>query len=186
MPHIGDMHRAGVDTVSLEPGAVVVEVRPDRTHEDRMQADILMPNAMFAATPPRRTSSSSTRKLSETLCSLSATSESENRPGKVIKWSVAIEPVTAIRTGSPGEWPGEAFRNTTRGYSWRRAANVLSVTGMSLQPLIDDAKVVQQVLGARVGETGENGAVPTPRQAAGEPPGSPGPELIDAQVARRP
>jgi hypothetical protein len=32
------------------------------------------------------------------LSSLSATSDSENRPGKVIRWSVAIEPVTAMRT----------------------------------------------------------------------------------------
>ena len=46
---------------------------------------------------------------------------------------------------------------------------------MSLQPLIDDAKVVQQVLSARLGAPAENGAVPTPRQAAGEPPGSPAP-----------
>ena len=57
-----------------------------------------MPKAMFAATPPRRMSRSSTRNDSETLSSLSATSESENRPGKVIRWSVAIEPVTAMRT----------------------------------------------------------------------------------------
>jgi hypothetical protein len=51
---------------------------------------------------------------------------------------------------------------------------------MSLQPLIDDALVVQQVLNDRVGGTADNGAVPSPRQAAGEPPGSPGPELVEA------
>ena len=61
-----------------------------------------MPKAMFAATPPRRTSRSSTRNDSETLSSLSATSESANRPGKVMRWSVAIDPVTAMRTvGQP-------------------------------------------------------------------------------------
>ncbi|CAM5530293.1 hypothetical protein SVIOM342S_03864 [Streptomyces violaceorubidus] len=57
-----------------------------------------MPKAMFAATPPRRTSSWSTRKESETVCSWSATSWSEKRPGKVMRWSVAMEPVTAMRT----------------------------------------------------------------------------------------
>src|SRR6266508_4884941 len=56
-----------------------------------------MPNAMFAATPPRRTSSRSTRNDSETWCNASGISWSVNRPGKVIRWSVAIEPVTAIR-----------------------------------------------------------------------------------------
>ena len=58
-----------------------------------------MPKAMFAAMPPRRTSRSSTRKDSEILSSWSTTSESVNRPSKVIRWSVAIEPVTAMRTG---------------------------------------------------------------------------------------
>src|SRR4029450_11553421 len=53
-------------------------------------------NAMLEATPPRRTTRSSTRKDSDTLCSWSAMSDSANLPGKCIRWSVAIEPVTAI------------------------------------------------------------------------------------------
>src|SRR6266487_1181729 len=53
---------------------------------------------MLAPIPPRRTTRSSTRKLSETRCSCSATSCSENRPGKCIKWSVAMLPVTATGT----------------------------------------------------------------------------------------
>ena len=53
---------------------------------------------MLAATPPRRMASSSTRNDSETRSSLSAMSWSVNLPGNVIKWSVAIDPVTAIRT----------------------------------------------------------------------------------------
>ena len=57
-----------------------------------------MPNAILAATPPRRISSASTKKDNEILSSLSATSESANRPGKVIKWSVAMDPV--IRTAT--------------------------------------------------------------------------------------
>ncbi|CAM5714644.1 hypothetical protein SGLAM104S_06602 [Streptomyces glaucescens] len=57
-----------------------------------------MPKAMFAATPPRRTSRLSTRKDRETVCSWSATSWSAKRPGKVMRWSVAMEPVTAMRT----------------------------------------------------------------------------------------
>src|SRR5436305_13298906 len=56
-----------------------------------------MPNAMLAATPPLRTSSWSTRKDSDTWSSWSWTSWSVNRPGKTIRWSVAIEPVTATR-----------------------------------------------------------------------------------------
>ena len=60
-----------------------------------------MPKAMLAATPPRRTSSSSTRNDSESLSSCSTTSESANRPGKVMRWSVAMEPVIAIRTRRP-------------------------------------------------------------------------------------
>src|SRR5271169_1783626 len=56
---------------------------------------------MLAATPPRRMARSSTRNDSETLSSLSAMSWSVNLPGNVIKWSVAIDPVTAIRTELP-------------------------------------------------------------------------------------
>src|SRR6516225_6135511 len=58
------------------------------------------PNAMFAATPPRRMSRSSTRNESDTRSSFSAMSWSTNRPGNVIRWSVAIDPVTAMRTAT--------------------------------------------------------------------------------------
>src|SRR6266568_1861135 len=53
---------------------------------------------MLAATPPRRMARSSTRKDSETLSSFSAISWSVNLPANVIRWSVAIDPVTAMRT----------------------------------------------------------------------------------------
>ena len=59
-----------------------------------------MPKAMFAATPPRLICSSSTRKDNATLSSLSATSWSVNLPGNVIRWSVAIDPVMAMRTAA--------------------------------------------------------------------------------------
>src|ERR1700722_1522710 len=52
---------------------------------------------MLAAPPPRRISSSVTRNDRDTLSSLSARSWSANRPGNVIRWSVAIDPVTAMR-----------------------------------------------------------------------------------------
>jgi hypothetical protein len=58
-----------------------------------------MPKAMLAAIPPRRTTRSSTRKDSEMLCSWSGMSCSAKRPGKCIRWSVAMEPVTAIFMG---------------------------------------------------------------------------------------
>src|SRR3954471_7678293 len=54
---------------------------------------------MFGATPPRRTTRSSTRNDSDTLCRCSASSWSENLPGKCIRWSVAIEPATRTLTG---------------------------------------------------------------------------------------
>ena len=63
-----------------------------------------MPKAMLAATPPRRTSSSSTRNDSEILSSLSRTIESANRPGNVMRWSVAIEPVMTIRMAWVTPW----------------------------------------------------------------------------------
>src|SRR5215218_6394305 len=69
---------------------------------------------MLGATPPRRTTRSSTRNDSDTLCSWSAIRDSANLPGKCIRWSVAIEPVTAIfmsalgvvNGGLPGEPTG--------------------------------------------------------------------------------
>src|SRR3954464_4296806 len=54
---------------------------------------------MFGATPPRRTTRSSTRNDSDTLCRCSASSWSENLPGKCIRWSVAIDPATRTLTG---------------------------------------------------------------------------------------
>ena len=96
--HLGDPHGVGVDAVALQPGAVVVEVGAGRADEDRPGAELAHAEAMFAPTPPRRTSRLSTRKERETVCSWSATNWSAKRPGKVIRWSVAMEPVTAIRT----------------------------------------------------------------------------------------
>src|ERR1700757_4011315 len=52
---------------------------------------------MFPATPPRLISSSPTRKEIEILSSFSAISVSVNLPENIIRWSVAIDPVTAIR-----------------------------------------------------------------------------------------
>src|SRR4051794_41949005 len=63
---------------------------------------------MFAAQPPRRTSRSSTRNDSAILSSWSTTRESANRPGKVIRWSVAMEPVTSSDTRGPRWWEGRA------------------------------------------------------------------------------
>jgi hypothetical protein len=52
---------------------------------------------MFPATPPRLISRSPTRKDIEILSSFSAISVSVNLPENIIRWSVAIDPVTAIR-----------------------------------------------------------------------------------------
>ena len=55
-----------------------------------------MPKQMLPAMPPRRISSVSARKLTEILSSCSSTRESEKLPLKVIRWSVAMDPATAI------------------------------------------------------------------------------------------
>ena len=61
---------------------------------------------MLAAHPPRRTSRSSTRNDSAILSSWSTTSESANRPGNVIRWSVAMEPVMSSDTGGSSRGVG--------------------------------------------------------------------------------
>src|SRR4051794_36844682 len=53
---------------------------------------------MFGATPPRRTTRSSTRNDRDTLWRCSGSNCSENFPGKCMRWSVAIDPAT--RTGT--------------------------------------------------------------------------------------
>src|SRR3954470_8241914 len=53
---------------------------------------------MLPATPPRLMTRWSTRKDSETRSIWSARSWSANRPGKWVRWSVAMDPVTAIGT----------------------------------------------------------------------------------------
>ena len=58
---------------------------------------------MLAAHPPRRTSSSSTRKETDSLSSWSTTRLSENFPGKDIRWSVAMDP--AISRGTREHYP---------------------------------------------------------------------------------
>src|ERR1700760_560768 len=52
---------------------------------------------MFPATPPRLISRSPTRNETEILSIFSAISVSVNLPANIIRWSVAIDPVTAIR-----------------------------------------------------------------------------------------
>src|ERR1700733_14339226 len=52
---------------------------------------------MFPGPPPRLSSRSPTRNDTEILSSFSAISVSVNLPANIIRWSVAIDPVTAIR-----------------------------------------------------------------------------------------
>ena len=78
------------------------EVAADGADEQRRRPSTPSPNAMFAPDPPRRIARSSTRKLSEIRSSWSTTSWSANFPGKCMRWSVAMEPVTAMGTsGDP-------------------------------------------------------------------------------------
>src|SRR5918997_1521130 len=71
--------------------------------------------AMLPATPPGRITMSSTRKLSESRSSWSRTSWSANRPGKCMSWSVAMDPVTAIGTGSHPTDATDPGRGSGRG-----------------------------------------------------------------------
>src|SRR3954471_21391928 len=71
-----------------------------------------MPNAMLAATPPRRTCRSEVRKDSEILSSCSTTRESAKSPSKVMRWSVAMDPVMAICTART--YPAGAGPDRTR------------------------------------------------------------------------
>src|SRR3954462_4190221 len=55
---------------------------------------------MLAPAPPRCCTRSSTRKDSDTFSICPSTNCSVKVPGKVIRWSVAIEPVTHTVTGA--------------------------------------------------------------------------------------
>src|SRR5205085_2158814 len=87
---------------------------------------------MLAAIPPRRTTRSSTRNDSDTLCSWSGRSCSANRPGKCIRWSVAIEPVTAIfmeASAGRGGWSAGVAQPTGRGTADAHAASAAWASG---------------------------------------------------------
>src|SRR3954467_5421768 len=68
---------------------------------------------MFAPAPPRCWTRSSTRNDSETFSISPSTNCSAKRPGKVIRWSVAIEPVTT--TGTAGSLDGDAAAGSVLG-----------------------------------------------------------------------
>src|SRR3954467_3581122 len=68
---------------------------------------------MFAPAPPRCWTRSSTRNDSETFSISPSTNCSAKRPGKVIRWSVAIEPVTT--TGTAGSLDGDAAAGSVGG-----------------------------------------------------------------------
>src|SRR3954453_9186573 len=61
---------------------------------------------MLAPIPPRRITRSSTRNDSDTLCRCSGISCSENLPAKCMRWSTAMEPVTAMGTAFLVGWGG--------------------------------------------------------------------------------
>ena len=81
------------------------------------------PKQMFAAQPPRRTSRSSTRNETDSLSSCSTTSESENLPGKDIRWSVAMDPV--MSSGHAAEDYLRVQLGSTSGSQYRRGMTEL-------------------------------------------------------------
>ncbi|SKV25718.1 Uncharacterised protein [Mycobacteroides abscessus subsp. abscessus] len=78
-----------------------------------------MAKPMFPATPPRRISRSSTRKLRDTFCRCSTNSCSENLPGKFMRWSVAMDPVTMMDTR-------ETLRRIRAGWAVERQSQKLT------------------------------------------------------------
>src|ERR1700761_1751158 len=76
---------------------------------------------MFPATPPRLISRSPTRNETEILSSFSAISVSVNLPANIIRWSVAIDPVTAIRiveglySAFGARWPAGSVEGVAAG-----------------------------------------------------------------------
>src|SRR5947207_1490004 len=99
---------------------------------------------MLAPIPPGRTMRSSTRNDSDTLCSWSGSSCSANRPGKCIRWSVAIEPVTAIFIGASGgrgyvEGARPVDDDLDRGLAGRELADDVAVE----RPLVEEELVAQ-------------------------------------------
>src|SRR5487761_1105847 len=98
------------------------------------------PKAMFAATPPRRISRLSTRNERATLSSLAGIRCSAKLPGKGIRWSVAIDPVTAIRsTGDPSR------RRKTQGRSeGQKVRRYRSVEGVSAGARTPGVRVVDR------------------------------------------
>src|SRR3712207_3639065 len=75
---------------------------------------------MLAPAPPRCCTRSSTRNDSDTFSIWPSTNCSVNFPGKVIRWSVAMEPVTTTGTGAlprdgvrrDARWTSEDDANT--------------------------------------------------------------------------
>src|SRR4051812_12184773 len=91
---------------------------------------------MFAPAPPRCCTRSSTRKDSETFSIFPSTNWSVNLPGKVMRWSVAMEPVTttdmgATLSGDGGHQLGQSGpgRDTVRGASSVGAATLRRAAG---------------------------------------------------------
>src|SRR4051794_25016205 len=91
---------------------------------------------MFGATPPRRTTRSSTRNDSETRSNWSGSSESVNRPGKCMRWSVAMDPATMIGTQA-------GYRPTGRPPTTAGAGGRLSVSGPSVERVAAGAGVLR-------------------------------------------
>src|SRR5271169_5452428 len=102
---------------------------------------------MLAATPPRRMARSSTRNESETLSSLSAMSWSVNLPGNVIRWSVAIDPVTAMRTAAK---PGRASVEGIAAGAGARGVRIVDGETLLLDRVDEVDRRAHQVRGAHL------------------------------------
>src|SRR3954449_12066419 len=82
---------------------------------------------MLAPAPPRCCTRSSTRKDSDTFSIWPSTNCSVNFPGNVIRWSVAMEPVTATGTGRS---LGDGVRRDAR-WTSRDGPNTLGAAGVA-------------------------------------------------------
>src|SRR5918997_1170743 len=96
---------------------------------------------MLAPAPPRCWTRSSTRNDSDTFSIWPSTNCSVNFPGKVIRWSVAMEPATATGTGTlprdgvrrDARWTSEDDPNTLGAARVARRAAILQGPADSVQ-----------------------------------------------------
>ena len=95
---LGDVHGLAVHAVALQPAAVVGEVLTDRPHEDRALPEVGHAEGDVGGHPAAADLEVVREEGQRDLVELLDDEGVGNRPLKVIRWSVAMDPVMATRT----------------------------------------------------------------------------------------